>query len=1182
MFKKRLFGVFSLMIIISMLITPFAFAQGPVDGAYTDGPAVEGDATSHRLIVELASPSVAAWATASSRALDSAGKLDMNSAAAKTYVAQLEAEQAAFVSEMQVALPASKVSNFINEFGMAEANSYKVVMNGMAVDPGSMDVGQAARVLVQMDGVKRVYFDYLHTPDLYTSTTLINAPAAWNNAAVGGQNNAGAGVKVASVDGGLHKDAPMFDGTGYDYPAGFPANGLGLTANNNGKIIASRVYFREWDGPAAGDENPWPGENGTSHGVHTGSTAAGNMVSDVTYAGYDVGDMSGVAPSAWVMSYRVFYPSLDPAISGNAFSAELIAALDDAVADGADVINNSWGAGPQSAGGMGDPLDMALINATKAGTFVSMSNGNSGPGLATGDHPSPDYINVAASTTSGTLASGLLNVIEPEPITDTLQGMPYGTASFGDPLPIGVVVTHTYITAMSVDPANVTGCNPFAAGAFTGNAAVISRGGCFFSDKVYNAEQAGAEFAVIYNNAGDGLINMSAGSHEGEISIPSIFIGKTNGEGMVAWYAAHGSASVLELDTLAFQAGNTADEIINFSSRGPGVGNVLKPDIAAPGVNILAGGYTPGTSGEARHLGYGQASGTSMASPHVAGAAALLTQIHPDWSPAYIKSALMSTSKWQGIYNQDGTHAQPLDMGAGRLDLTNAADPGIILDPPSLSFGVVPTGTSKAIEVMVTSVGAAAETYDLAAVGVGPVGSGTFPLPWLQISPSSITLAPGESAMVTVTFDPAASDGIGDNQGFVTFTGSAYKGHMPGWARVIEATPVADVLVIDNDFSYLLGYPDYTGYYTNTLETLGYTYNVWDADAHFNNPATVPDAATLMGYRAIIYFTGDNYNSDGTFTVATPLTEQDQYRLTEFVNNGGTLIAMGQDMASVLGAAATDPSPSVNFYNFVLGANYLQDSVEPPAGLPKFPVIPTDAAPPAFQDLVIDLTGNGDSAANQEYVDEIDSTPMAEFYLDSPNPDLSFVPLFKYPGLNNVEQGVLSMAHRDQPTLERSQLSYFGRSVYTTFGLEGVSNGDGSFGTTTRAGLLQELLNWGWDNTSVSIADITPDGGTLQNPSLLTSFEATVTSIIYGGEISGTLPLPGDSGVSYRWDFGDGSDIVGPIGSNAVTHQYEKCGTYTVRVEAVDVYGNHSIGEYEAKVGANCTHYIYLPVVMKN
>ncbi len=425
-----------------------------------------------------------------------------------------------------------------------------------------------------------------------------------------------------------------------------------------------------------------------------------------SYLGAAPVTLSGVAPKAYVLSYRVFYNSITN--DGSFYNTEGIKALEDIVMDGADVLNNSWGGGPGSLGGEFDALDTALINAVKAGIFVSMSNGNAGPGKGTGDHPSADYINVAATTTTGTYAAGRLKVTAPEPVPADLTSMAYGTAQFGAPLPVGSLLgPYSYVPAEVVAPANIEGCSAFPAGAFDGKAALIRRGTCNFSLKVLNAQDAGASFVVIYNQAaaGNTLTNMAAGTGAAQVTISSVLIGNTNGTNLVNWYTTNGDAAQLALDTVAYQAGNTPDIVANFSSRGPGVGNVLKPDIAAPGVNILSQGFAPGVTGEARHLGFGQASGTSMAAPHVTGAAALLKQIHPSWSPAWIKSALMSTSKYLDMYNDDGTPAQPLDMGAGRLDLTHAANPGVILDPPSLSFGLVEMGETKSLDVTITSTG---------------------------------------------------------------------------------------------------------------------------------------------------------------------------------------------------------------------------------------------------------------------------------------------------------------------------------------------------------------------------------------------------------------------------------------------------------------------------------------------
>lgn len=1240
--------------------------------------------TSHRLIVQLESPALAEIPDMETTFVGN-NLLDDEPTAEQAYIAQLEAEQAAFVNEMTNALPDAFVSTYINEFGQSVEATYQIVFNGVAVDPGSTDRDVARRTLEALPGVKAVYLDFAHEPTTYASLPLINAPAIWTEA--GGASNAGAGVKVASMDGGLHHDAPMFDGTDFMAPAGYP---LGDPANNNGKIIVSRVYFRSWDPPSVGDENTWPGTQGTSHGTHTGSTAVGNAVT-ADYLGVNE-SVSGVAPGAYAMSYRVFYNSVTN--DGSFYNVEGIAALEDIVADGADVVNNSWGGGPGSVGGEFDPLDTALLNAYNAGVFVSMSAGNAGPGLNTGDHPSDEYINVAASTTSGTLAAGRMNVILPEPISPTLQELSYAGASFGAPLPIGSVISHTYVTAMSVDADNFEGCDAWPANTFTGNAAVISRGACEFGVKVLNAEDAGADFVVIYNNAdgGDDLVSMGGGAVGDQVTISSIFIGHTDGLGVVAWHGEHGASSTLEIDTNAFQAGSTADRIIGFSSRGPSAAMTLKPDIAAPGVNILAQGYAPGASGEDRHLGYGQVSGTSMASPHVAGAAAILRQLHPTWTNADIKSALMSTSKFMEVYNFDGTPAQPLDMGAGRLDLENASDPGVILDPPSLSFGLVDHDGVAVIEVDVTNITGSPETYDLSTLytGNGFAITQTTPLTGFVVSPLSVTIGAGATETISVTFDAASSMGVGDNQGYILLEGdNGHNAHMPAWARVLAEPVGADVLIIQNDFSFLLGLPNYLSYYTSALDELGLTYDVYNADMYFNNPTSVPDMAVLSQYDTIIYFTGDNFYSDGSFTVATPLTALDMDILNEYANAGGTVIAMGQDMAAVLASDATDDGSFL--YASTLGGNWLQDSVTNNA-LPTSPILPAASAPADMQGVMLDLSGpevymginslpgapidlgntiylplivksgtpvatidpptgtatydfnsasqrldysielnvvdpqtvtaahihDGDALStgsvlytlftgsqyvtdtmtiegslvvanadvanllagdtylnvhttdepsgavraqvevapvkdggfNQAYIDEIEEFPNVD-----PNPTdkaYAYYPLLRYPGGFNMDNGTVAMAHREQPNLEYPGVSYYGRSIYTTFGLEGVND---SPGYTSRDELIGAFMNWAMDEPSVAIADTT---STYTDTTPLTFVEATVTS-----NITGT------TGVSYRWDFGDGSDFFGPISSNVASHAYNSCGTYDVRVEAVDSLGNAVVTTQEITV-VNC------------
>lgn len=1148
--SRRFRGISKVLVLLALTsllvgaVSSLAFAQGPV-GTSTGAEDVpqKQDPFSHRLIVELeAAPLAVVAETAASRGamLTPDGKLDVSAPEAQTYIAQLKADQRAFVNAMQAAVPGAAVSTYVNEFGQAEQATYQVVFNGIAVDLGVNPSAETLAALKNMDGVKAVYRDFEYKTQLYTSTTLINAPVAWNM--LGGREDAGAGVKFASVDTGVPANAPMFSGEGFTMPEGYPK---GLLSNTNNKVIVSRAYFRPWDPPLPGDEGPAPGVAGSSHGPHTASTAAGNVV-EASYAGLDLGTISGVAPGAYVMSYKTFYPT-NSAFSGSAFSIELIASVEDAVMDGADVINNSWGGGPGSIGGMFDALDMALVNAVRAGTFVAMSNGNAGPGLGTMDHPSADYINVAASTTSGTLAAGELSVSAPTPVSATLQSLPFGTADFGDPIPIGQVFTYDYLPSVVADSANFEGCSPFPENAFDGKAALVSRGGCFFSTKVYYAQEAGADFVIIYNNSGgDEIINMGAGDFADQITVSSIFVSQNSGAGLVDWYGIYTDSAEITLNTIAFQAGNTPDQIANFSSRGPAANDTLKPDIAAPGVNILAQGYTPGASGVDRHQGYGQVSGTSMAAPHVAGAATLLKQMYPDWSNADIKSALMSTSKYKEIFNQDGSPAQPLDMGAGRLDVAAAMYPGVILDPPSLSFGSMATGTVKSMMVQVTSVATTTQVYSLYTEYTGG-GFGTLypPVAGLSVSPTVVSLAPGAMAMVEVTFDTAMGMGIGDNQGFLVMQSEGYHAHMPFWSRVIPAQKRADVLVIDNDFSDLLGLPNYLDAYTSVLDQLGYTYEVWNADLNFANPTTVPDAATLSAYRGILYFTGDNFYSDGSFTVSTPLTELDTNRLVEFANQGGFILAMGQDLSTVLGADTTAPF----LYGGVFGAEYLQDDVTG-NNAPLFPVIATDSVPAALEGAAISLNAGAD------FMDEIRVDEGA--VLDGA---VGIAPLFKYSsGAAARANATVAIAHRDQPSLERPGISYLGSSIYTTFGLEHVNNNVP--GALSQPQLLGALMQWGLATADVSLTANTP----MTNTSLLAEFTATSNSSTIGTTYTGTVSLGTSTlpvaGVSYRWDFGDGSPYV-TSSSNSVIHQYETCGVYNVRVEMTDALGNVALAETE-------------------
>jgi hypothetical protein len=305
-------------------------------------------------------------------------RLDVNTPEAQDYIAYLEAEQAEVAAAVQQVVPSASIER-----------TYQVVFNGLAVTLPEADE-QAGRWLSRLPGVKMAYRQRAYYPDMYASLPLIDAPTLWGQ--VGGQSEAGKGIKIASIDTGIYVDNDCFDPTGYTYPPGYPKGDTSVTTE---KVIVARAYYRGDDPPTPGDEGVLPGINGSSHGTHTSGSMA--CVPDtVGQTGNLTYTISGVAPAADLMSYKVFYPSAGP-FSGSAFDAELIAAIEDAVADGADVVNNSWGEHSSSA--FPTALDEAYDAAWDAGMVVVFSAGNSGPYPYTVDHPSDKNILVGASTT---------------------------------------------------------------------------------------------------------------------------------------------------------------------------------------------------------------------------------------------------------------------------------------------------------------------------------------------------------------------------------------------------------------------------------------------------------------------------------------------------------------------------------------------------------------------------------------------------------------------------------------------------------------------------------------------------------------------------------------------------------------------------------------------------------------
>ena len=581
-------------------------------------------------------------------------RLDTESAASRAYLSYLEEKQKTFEKGLASAIPAARV-----------IHRYTVVLGGMSV---LIPEGQVS-VLSALPGVKAVYPDELHQADTERSPTFIRAVQLWQQ--LGGPEKAGEGVIVGVVDTGIWPEHPSFSDPdpGHKPYSAPPADWKGaceapkdsstpITCNN--KLIGARVFldtYKAQGGPLpSGEYDSARDSNG--HGTHTTSTAAGNYRVKAEILGNALGYPSGIAPRAHVAAYKALGP-------GGGYTSDLVAAIQKAVADGVDVINYSIG--PSSAY-LVDPYtkgdDLAFLDAYKAGVFVATSAGNSGPGANTINHLGGWTTTVAASTEDRSFADKLTLTAN--------KGKVLNLA--GASLMAGITVPKTLLLASNYGDALCL--NPFAAHTFNGEIVACQRGNNARVAKGYNVLQGGAGGMILYNAT---PLGVSTDNH----FLPATHLESDAGAKMLTFYSKY--TGVKAKFTKGAATAAKGDNMAAFSSRG-GDGQtygISKPDVTGPGVQILAGHTsTPidvsgGPSGQL----YQAILGTSMSSPHVAGAGALLRALHPTWTPGRIKSALMTTASTARLLKEDGkTLGNAFDYGSGRIDLLKAANPGLTFD----------------------------------------------------------------------------------------------------------------------------------------------------------------------------------------------------------------------------------------------------------------------------------------------------------------------------------------------------------------------------------------------------------------------------------------------------------------------------------------------------------------------
>jgi subtilisin family serine protease len=1044
------------------------------------------------------------------------GKLNLNSPESQAYVGYLARNRAAFRGELARALPNAQVEY-----------EYDVVLNGLAVQARWGDLDAIGR----LPGVKAVELEREYRPQMDASLALIglgsgSMDGAWTDsglwAAVGGHANAGAGIKIADIDSGLDFSHPCFSPTGYTYPAGYPkydnADDARLVTP---KVIVARAYFRPDDPPQySRDARDDPvAAVGGGHGTHTAGTLACNYGTVApAVPGYITTTISGVAPKAYLMVYRVLYAgSVSQASVG--MTPEFIAAIEDAVRDGADVVNNSWGATATSMAG--DLVTEAYSAAVDAGVVVVFIAGNYGPGQGTISDLGlgGKFITVGATMTGRSfglplsVTSGGVGVTVPVTLTH-LAALP------GD----GPQVTTAISGPFKYDATNALGCTAFAPGTFTEQIAVVRRGTCDFAVKVNNAVAAGATAVVIVNNVPGPPQWMG---FLAETTRPSVMVAQNNGNDLINWYTAHPGVSTFSILPTFESITDPAlqDALADFSSRGPTPDMLIKPDLVAPGSPILSAGTTD-------HR-FQIREGTSMAAPHVTGAAALIKQLHPDWTPAQIKSALMTTAAQPASLGTD-----PTARGSGRLDLSHPHDPGLTFDNPSVSFGLLTVGTVATKTVMAKNVTTATRTYAVtavASVGVAPV------------VPAQITVP----ANGTATFNLVLTAGpAGDAYGNINLTdGTAnHTLHIPYWVRSVADLGTAQVLLIDDSAGP--GCIDRLDAYTSTLTALGITYVVWTVD-----PVTrVIDFNQVQRYPKAIYFTGDN-GCGGNLSAS-----KYQYPMLNYLARGGRMLVASQDISHWYAYYGR-----TGYLQRLFGSSFVQASLFAGTTMPVPAVAGDNTSGTYLAGQYYDIRWTrGDGARNQTSVDEI----MAGTSLDADAvPILSAAPV-----TTTAAMGTLGVRLSSEPTIERvklqapwNELGY--RTEFLSFGLEGVND---DTGFNTRRELMDRLLTWLDDEVT-----ITPPTG----PILFSAGANAPITITVQASTSITTTTTGfhNSIVSYRWDLGDGTPIQ-VTAEPSVVHGYRQLGTYQVYVEAVDAYGHHAVaGPIMVSAGSR----IYLPFVSR-
>ncbi len=573
---------------------------------------------------------------------------------------------------------------------------YRYALNGLAIEMAP----EEAAIVTRLPGVLKVESDQANPPITDVSPTWIGATSVWDGSATGGPGTKGEGITIGMIDTGINMDHPSFAALGEDGYLHSNPNGTGnylgwcddTNPNYNPSYDCNDKLIGAWDyADASWGEDDGPNDS-DGHGSHTASTAAGNYIAESVLYGPTTSftdSISGIAPHANLIAYDVCEYSC--------YDTDVVAAVEQAILDGVDVINESIGIGGDTFNGS---KQTAYLNAVSAGIFYARAAGNEGPAAGSVGPEPPWTLSTAALTHNRKIFNNLVNMTggDSPPLDMIGEGF---TAGYG-PAPIVYAGDYTETLKPGANAENARLCGmgnpddmvfdtPWEAGTFNGEIVVCDRGVYPRVEKGANVLESGAGGFVLVDD-GNGIVS---DAHY----LPGLHISQADGIILKDWL----DPSVLQTATITgfsvdYSASN-GDVMAGFSSRGPGSQDFIKPDIGAPGVSIWAA-YADNPGGPDEGQEFSLLGGTSMASPQIAGSAALIKAAHPAWTPAEIKSALMSTATHANTVKEDGsTSTEPFDIGSGRVQVDQAAKAGLLFDISPAAYSAANKANASALNL---------------------------------------------------------------------------------------------------------------------------------------------------------------------------------------------------------------------------------------------------------------------------------------------------------------------------------------------------------------------------------------------------------------------------------------------------------------------------------------------------